>query len=203
MMQGLFDDYAVGFDKHLVGVLKYRLPKRVAEIIRERHQVLDISLLDLGCGTGLMGVYLGPISGAFVGVDVSAKMIEQAVRYGVYTDLRQGDLLDELQRTVPDSFDYVTANDVFIYVGDLAEVIPAAFKVLRNGGTLIFSCETAEESEGDLVLRASKRYAHSRSSIEKLCREAGFNTCAIEEIELRFDGGPAPLPGFIAIAKKG
>jgi len=202
MIQQLFDGYASRFDKHLVGQLKYRVPKRVAQIIRQRQPNLDVSVLDLGCGTGLLGACLGRIGGAFVGVDVSAKMIAQAVPHGVYTQLRQSDLLQELRRASPDSFDYVTANDVFIYVGDLTEVIPAAFKTLRSAGALIFSCETADESEGALVLRLSKRYAHSRSSVERLCRDAGFSSCDVEPIELRFDVGNAPITGFIAVAQK-
>ena len=201
LTQGLFDDYAGRFDVELVGRLKYRVPRRVAEIVLGRATERNISVLDLGCGTGLLGAYLGRISGPFVGVDLSGKMIEQARRHGIYTEFRQADLQEELLRTAPESFDYVTANDVFIYVGDISTVIPAAFNAIRSGGALIFSCETADESEGPLVLRASKRYAHSRSSVERLCREAGFTRCAVEALELRLEGD-VPIAGFIAIAEK-
>jgi predicted TPR repeat methyltransferase len=160
-----------------------------------------MSILDLGCGTGLLGVYLGRVSGKFVGVDLSTKMLEQAARHNVYTDLRQNDLLAELQQAAPQSFDYVTANDVFVYVGDLSEAVHAAFKVVRSGGALIFSCETADESEGALILRPSKRYAHSRSSVEMLCRDAGFSSWDIEPIELRLEKKVA-IDGFIVIAEK-
>jgi predicted TPR repeat methyltransferase len=90
---------------------------------------------------------------------------------------------------------------VFIYVGDLSEVMPAAFKAIRNGGRLIFTCETAQESEAALVLRRSKRYAHTVSSIEALCRDAGFSSCTIERVDLRFER-KVPIEGFIAIAGK-
>lgn len=201
LTQGLFDEYAGRFDMELVGRLKYRVPRRVAEILLARATGRNASVLDLGCGTGLLGAYLGRIAGPFVGVDLSGRMIDQARRHGIYTELRQGDLLEELRRTAPASFDYVIANDVFIYVGDVSAVIPAACKVIRAGGALIFSCETADESEGPLVLRASKRYAHSRSSIEQLCRDAGFTQCAVEALELRMDAN-VPIAGFIAVAGK-
>ena len=202
MVQQLFDGYANRFDQHLVEKLNYRVHTRVAGMIRERSPGLDVSVLDLGCGTGLLGAELGKIRGAFVGVDVSPKMLERAVALGVYTGLREADLLEELRRTAPDSFDYVIANDVFIYVGDLSAVIPAACMALRSGGALIFSCETADEAEGALVLRPSKRYAHSRSSVEALCRDAGFSNCAVEPIDLRFDVGNVPVAGFIVVAQK-
>ena len=201
MMQDLFDRYAERFDRELVGQLKYRVPRRVTEIIKARSPALDVSILDLGCGTGLLGVYLGRIAAAFVGVDLSAKMLEQAARHGIYTEFRQTDLLDELRATAAGTYDYVTANDVFIYVGDLSAVIPAAFNVLRSGGALIFSCETAEEAEGALVLRRSKRYAHARNSIEALCSAAGFTPCSVESLDLRLEE-TTPIPGYIVVAEK-
>jgi predicted TPR repeat methyltransferase len=200
LVREIFDGYADRFDQQLVGKLKYRVPQRVAEIIRARQRD-RLDLLDLGCGTGLMGVNLGKTNGKMVGVDLSPRMLEQARRHNLYTELKQGDLLTVLRETAPATFDIVTANDVFIYVGDLTAVIPACFDVLRPGGALIFSCEATVAAEGALVLRPSKRYAHSRASIEALCRTAGFAACAIEAIDVRLENN-APIPGFIAIAEK-
>lgn len=201
MTQVLFDEYSGRFDKHLAGELKYRVPKRVADIVRARHPDLRIDVLDLGCGTGLTGVYLGGVGGTLVGVDLSAGMIERARRHGIYSHLRQGDLREELRETAADSYDCVIANDVFIYVGDISEVIPSTFRVLRPGGALIFSCETAMDAEGEIVLRRSKRYAHSHAYIERLCRQAGFDPIRFEEIELRVENN-VPIPGFIVVAER-
>ena len=201
MIENLFDGYATRFDRQIVERLHYHVPERVAEIILARPAGRDVSVLDLGCGTGLLALHLGRVSGPFVGVDVSARMIEQAARREVYTALRRGDLLEELRNSAAGAYDCVTALDVFIYVGELGTVIPAACEAVRNGGALIFSCETAEPAEGDLVLRRSQRYAHSRESIRKLCRDAGFASCAIEPIDVRLEGDK-PIPGFIAVAQK-
>lgn len=201
-IQQLFDDYANRFDLHLQSKLGYQVPQRVAQIIRVRHPALDIGVLDLGCGTGLLGAHLGAIRGAFVGVDLSRNMLEKAKRLNVYSRLRLNDLVAELAEIDAATFDYAVANDVFIYLGDLGAAIPAAFRVLKPGGALIFSCETAGEDEGALVLRPSRRYAHSRASVERLCRAAGFRSCAIEDIELRLDAAIGVIPGFIAIAQK-
>jgi len=201
LVQQLFDEYAGRFNVHLEGRLHYRLPRHVADIIRARHPALDISILDLGCGTGLLGAQIGPIKGAFVGVDLSRNMLEKAKQLGVYTRLRLNDLSAEMQEIAADSFDYVTACDVFIYVGDLTQAIAAAFRVLHPGGALIFSCELAQEAEGPLVLRSTKRFAHSRSSIEKICLDTGFRTCKIETLELRLDSAGV-IDGFNVVAEK-
>ena len=110
-------------------------------------------------------------------------------------------MLEELRRVPAESFDYIVAADVFIYVGDVTAVIPACFRALRKGGALIFSCETADEAEGALVLRPSKRYAHSHASLRALCEHAGFGKYQAETVDLRFEVN-APIPGFIAIAEK-
>jgi predicted TPR repeat methyltransferase len=201
MVREIFDGYAHRFDAHLQGKLEYRVPQRLAEIIKSRPRGLDVDVLDLGCGTGLVGKYLGRVGGRLVGVDLSAQMIKRAARLGIYSELRESSLRDDLHRVRHASFDYVTAADVFIYVGDLSEVIPACFNALRPGGALIFSCETAEESEGSLVLRPSKRYAHSQDSVKGLCREAGFSICRIEPLDLRLERD-VPISGFIAVAEK-
>jgi predicted TPR repeat methyltransferase len=200
MTRELFDEYASRFDTQLVGELKYRVPRRVAEMLRSRTAVPK-DILDLGCGTGLLGVYFGRSEGAFVGIDLSANMLEKAARHAVYSELRQADLLAYLRDSATAAFDCIVANDVFIYVGDLAEVIPATFPVLRRGGALIFSCESTAPGEADLVLRPSKRYAHSLRSVEALCRNAGFRIGAVENVDLRFEKS-VPIPGYIVTAEK-
>ena len=166
-----------------------------------RHPQRRLDLLDLGCGTGLLGLCLGRLDGDLVGVDLSARMLDQAAPLCIYDALRRGDALAELCATPAGRYDCIAACDVFIYVGDLSDLIPAAFRALRPGGVLIFSCEEADATEGELRLRASGRYAHSRASIARLCSDAGFARCAFEDIELRLEAD-SPIAGYIAIAEK-
>jgi predicted TPR repeat methyltransferase len=201
MTAELFDRYAAHFDKQLVGALKYRVPKRVAEILVERWPQRDFSLLDLGCGTGLTGVYLGRIAGPMVGIDVSRGMLDQAAKHGLYTGLHHADIAQTLAATPDAAFDCVVANDVFIYVGEIRDVVPAVFRVLKAGGLFVFSCETARDDEGRLALRASKRYAHGASDVEAQCLRAGFTLHPFEHIDLRLDN-QTPVAGFIAVATR-
>jgi predicted TPR repeat methyltransferase len=197
----LFDGLAERFEKHLIGRLQYRVPHRVADIVLSRHPQRQLDLLDLGCGTGLLGMCLGRLDGDLVGVDLSAGMLDQAAPLGLYAELRQGDALAELRDTPAGRYDCIAACDVFIYVGELSDLIPAAFRALRPGGTLIFSCEEAQAGEGELRLRASGRYAHSHESTDDLCRRAGFADCRFEDIALRLEADSL-IAGYIAIAEK-
>jgi predicted TPR repeat methyltransferase len=201
MVTALFDRYAPRFDSELVGDLRYSVPRRFSEIILERHPNRVVDVLDLGSGTGLVGLYLSPIQGALVGVELSGKMIEEAVKHGIYHRFHQVNLLDALEHTPADQYDVITAADVFIYVGDLTRVIPNAFKVLHPGGMLLFSCERAADGEPDLLLRPTNRFAHSEASIRALCDGAGFGTVSFEAIALRNEGGE-PVDGFICRAER-
>ena len=199
----IFDSQAERFDVHLVRGLQYRVPDLVAKRLLELHPDRRFNLLDLGCGTGLVGVYLGRIEGHIIGVDLSGKMIEQAARHQIYSRFHQVNVLDALRETPADHYEAITAADVLIYVGDLTPVLPDALRILKPGGHFVFSCEAAGEDEADLVLRTpSNRYAHKASSVERQCRQAGFDPVEIEHLpSLRTEGGQ-PLPGFLVTARK-
>lgn len=128
-------------------------------------------------------------------------MIDQAARHNVYDRFHNVDLHDALEATPPALYDVITALDVFIYAGDMTAAIPQAYSILRSGGHFIFSCERAEESEADLVLRSSQRYAHKKSHIESLCRAAGFSEIQIDEMPLRYEDNQ-PMQGFLVVARK-
>ena len=196
----LFDGMADTYDMHMVGQLGYRLPKLVAEKIIQRHPDKQINVLDLGCGTGLLGVYLGRLNGYLIGVDVATKMVEQAARHQVYDRFHTVNLHDALQATPDSLYHVLTALDVFIHAGDLTNALPNAQRILLPGGVLYFSCEIAPEDGPDLVLQASGRYAHKRSHVEALCAQAGFEI-EVEELVLRREAGE-PVQGLLITAHK-
>ena len=65
--RSLFDSAAHIFDQQLVRGLRYQLPQEVAKKILEIYPAKKFSLLDLGCGTGLLGAQLGKLQGRMVG----------------------------------------------------------------------------------------------------------------------------------------
>lgn len=201
LMLPLFEGMAEFYDVHMVRSLKYQLPKQVAEKIIARHPDKKINVLDLGCGTGLLGVCLGRLDGALIGVDLSMKMIEQAARHNVYDRFHTVNLHDALRETPDGLYQVIAALDVFIYAGDMTQAVPDAFRVLTNDGILVFSCEIASETGPDLVLLPAGRYAHKRSHVEALCKAAGFDTVAVEETVLRHENHQ-PVNGFVVTAHK-
>lgn len=199
--RGLFDSLAPLYDHHMVRGLQYQLPKLVADALIAEHPDKKFNLLDLGCGTGLLGVCLGRIDGFLIGVDSSLPMIEQAARHNVYDKFHHVNVLDALRQTPDAQYEIIAALDVFIYVGDLTQVVPNAQRILTPGGKFIFSCETASAEGPDLHLQSSNRYAHKRSHVQALCESAGFVDVQIEPLTLRHEA-KVPVEGFLVRAVK-
>lgn len=201
LVRSIFDSMASVYDEHMVRGLRYQLPKRVADALIAQDPDKRFNLLDLGCGTGLLGVCLGTMQGYLIGVDVSLPMIEQAGRHKVYDKFHNVDVLEALSSTPEAQYEVITALDVFDYVGDLTHAIPDALRILTADGQLIFSCEEAPADGQDLVLLASDRYAHKRSHIEQLCKDAGFSSVEVESLVLRTENN-ADVEGFLVTATK-
>ena len=197
----LFDDYADRFDQHLVVTLQYRLPKDVAEMIHQWHPDRKGDVLDLGCGTGLLGVCLGRLEGVLVGVDLSNEMIEKAAQHNVYDKFHLVDVVAAVKATPANQYHVVAALEVFVYIGDLQEVVPNALRILMPGGRFIFSCEAAQNGEKDFNLQETFRYTHQPGYLQKLMDAAGFEDVTIEERSVRMHAGQ-PVSGLLVTGRK-
>lgn len=199
----IFDDYADGFDKHLVEKLEYHTPTLIAEIVRHRlgaeHHALDI--LDLGCGTGLFGEQVKDIKKQLVGIDLAPKMINKARERGIYDQLIVGDLLEYLASTKADQFDLIAATDVFNYVGNLLPVFEQVSRIITSDGWFTFSIEAAPDSASDFVLDKSGRYQHHKNYLERLGTQFGFVPTHFSEAILRQEYGK-PVSGYIYLFQK-
>lgn len=196
-----FDTGRTDLYEKTVAEMGYQLPKVFGDWIRERYPDLKLNLLDLGCGTGLIGANLGRISGALVGVELSTHMVEQASKHEVYDKVHTVNILDALAATPESIYDVITASDVFPFVGDLSRVIPDAYRLLVAGGHFMFSCEAAPEAGPDLVIKNGLRYQHKLSHVQALCNAAGFNDVQTQALTL-FTENARPAQGFTIIAQK-
>ena len=197
----LFDEYAERFDQHLVVGLKYRLPKDAAEMIHQWHPDRKGDVLDLGCGTGLLVVCLGRLDGVLVGVDLSAEMIDKAVQHNVYDKFHVADIVAAVKATPADQYHVVVALEVFVYIGDLHEVVPNVLRILMPGGRFLFSCEAAEAGQNDFNLTESFRYTHQAAYLQRLMDEAGFEEVTIEDRSVRMHQD-LPVKGLLVVGRK-
>ena len=181
----LYDGLAQQFEHHLVRDLEYQVPEALAKLVRpELHA--GSRVIDLGCGTGLVGAALEGARAQIVGVDLSPRMLEIAARRGAYARLECGELVDVLSRTAAGSVHAVLAADVFIYSGDLRAVFSAVARVLAPRGLFAFSVEGLES--GSYMLQPTGRYAHSPAYLRSLAALEGLGERSLEPTNIRREG---------------
>ena len=198
----VFRDLAPNFDQHLVEKLGYEIPRLLAKQLQPWIAGRNsLSVLDLGCGTGLFGVEIKPYSQNLVGIDLSAEMLAEAQQRQIYQRLEETDLASFLRSAAAACYDLVVATDVFVYVGDLAATFTGAASAVKPGGRFAFSVESLANEKGVYLLRESGRYAHSRAHIEALAAEHGFGIAAAIETPIRMERN-APIAGYLFILGK-
>ena len=192
----LFDDYAPRFDRELVGRLGYSAPERLAAALATFGERRFAHALDLGCGTGLMGLAARGRTEQLTGFDLSAGMLKLAASRAIYDRLVAGDVVDLLSAEPPAAYDLVLAADLLPYVGVLGPLFGAVARALAPGGAFAFS---AERHDGDgFILSETVRYRHSAGAIADAGEAAGLTVLQLDPASLRREAGE-PVPGLIGL----
>ncbi len=193
----LFDAYAPRFDAHLAS-LDYRAPELLAARLRPAGPFRRV--LDLGCGTGLMGAAIRDVCAWLGGCDLSPDMVAAARRRGLYDHLAAVDLETALAAEDEGALDLVVAADVFVYVGALEPAFDGASRALAPGGLFAFTVQACPEEQGEYELGEDRRYAHAPAYLDRLA--AGrFNALTMDQATLRRDRG-RDVPGLVVVLRK-
>lgn len=200
----LFDDYAPKFERHLVDVLGYDGPARLRRLLEavalgQGRPFRFSRLLDLGCGTGLVGRLFADCCDEVHGVDLAPAMVALARAHGVYSSLEADDLVAWLARQAPGAADLVVAADVFIYVGDLAATFAGIGRALGVGGLCAATLQSGPAS--GFSLGADLRYAHAPAYVTERAAKAGLEVALMEEGAFRRDRGIG-VPGYSVVLEK-
>ncbi len=184
--KNFFENFAETFDEHLVGRLNYAAPGQLAKDLLGLRSDPDAfpAVLDLGCGTGLAGLAL---AGKFriaqlVGIDISEKMLAEAAKRCLYTDLIAGDAV-AVMAARNDQFDLVVAADVLLYAGSLEPVFTQVLRLLKPDAVFAFSVEISPTADFDLA--ANGHYRHNRNYIARLATSLGFQIARAVDAPLR------------------
>lgn len=182
----LFDQYAGYYNKHMHEQLNYQVPALLRQAVGQiltAHAERQL-ILDLGCGTGLCGIYFRDLASYIVGVDLSQAMLLHAQSSTAYDLLCCYDLRQSFPGIGQQFFDLVIAADVFVYVGDLLGTFNNIYSALKKQGLLAFTVEECVSGQ-DYILQTSGRFAHSANYIKECAAQCNFKIVKQESVPLR------------------
>lgn len=167
----------------MVNKLEYKTPNKIVEMIVAKNPNIQLgSVLDLGCGTGLIGDEIKKYCSNLEGVDLSKLMLEKASAKNIYDKLEHKDIVEYLSTEDLD-FNYFISSDVFVYVGNLSEIFRLIKSRNKSKGKFVFSTEHTDRD--GFFLEQTGRYSHSKKYIESLCNKFGYKLSHFEVVNLR------------------
>lgn len=199
----VFDGCATRFEQSLFA-LGYRVPGVMLRMLEAHDPLLSDQgrklgdVLDLGCGTGLMGTVLHDLlGGRLVGVDLSPRMLDASREKGVYTELRQGEIVAAMEAD-PSEYALILLADVLCYFGALERCFAAVRDRLAPGGLVLLSVEGGAV-DGGWTLCRNARYRHAETYLRAALAGAGLAPIQFRAEVLRHENG-SPVNGYIVLA---
>ena len=137
--RALYRDWAQTYDETMLQGLHYQSPQTVARLLAAHLPDRQAAVLDIGCGTGLLGQGLAEHGfGTIDGLDVSPEMMQVAQRRGVYRRFIEADL--NLPLAIPDaSYGGASCCGTFTHGHVGAGCLDELFRVLRSGAPFAFT----------------------------------------------------------------
>ena len=138
----LYRDWATSYDTDLVDPLGYVGPQRVADIAAARCREFNAHILDVGCGTGLIGERLAYCGYTKMdGLDFSQEMLDVARTKNVYVALINADLTQPLSIKTA-SYDVIVSCGTFTHGHVGPEAFDELLRIIRTGGIFCVSINT-------------------------------------------------------------
>ena len=194
-INALFTNFAPHYNLQMQAS-RYQAHKLIAQALQAQTPA-PASVLDLGCGTGLMAAVLPGYT--LTGVDLCSAMLAQARGYSA---LHNEEIGAFLAACADSRYDAVVLAETLVYFGPLVETFKQLARVLTKNGVICLNVDTdPNASVGQFALKPTGRFQHSAKYLRECCQQAGLEVIALEPIESRLEAGK-PVLGLLLLARK-
>jgi len=150
--KALYDQWAEQYDADVFDTMGVTGSRRVADLLAGHVQDRSTPVLDLGCGTGVVGQHLAEHGfTAMTGLDFSPAMLAVAERRGVYQKLAEGDLNDPPRFT--SRFGASVSAGTFTTGHVTADAVAGLLELHEPGATVVWSVVPAFWPDFEAALR--------------------------------------------------
>jgi predicted TPR repeat methyltransferase len=196
----LYDASADLFEREMERI-GYRGPEWLRAALGPAPAPRSLVILDMGCGTGRIGMHFRDWAQTLIGVDLSAQMLARARQRGIYDELIQSDLLPLVQAS-SEKFDLILAAEVLLFLGDLEPLTRAVHGALRPGGRFAFTAELLEGPDcPPYRLLPVNHFAHSRAYLQALASMTGLQEVCTNPVVLPRGGGQEVAGLVVVLAR--
>lgn len=185
----LFDIFADSYENTMQNI-DYNIPQAISSLISNKVD----TIVDLGCGTGLLGEKIKDKCNQLIGVDISEKMLHIAAQKNIYDKLFQSDIMQYCKDLPSDSL--IVAADVIGYIGDIKPLVEQIFP-----HNFIFSAAIDNNKTKTFSLTPQGRYIYNSNYINDTLKSCGYNSISQHDSTLRTENRK-PVLGAIFIAKE-
>ncbi|KAK5948690.1 hypothetical protein OHC33_010293 [Knufia fluminis] len=136
--RALYDEWATKYDSDLPAT-EYQAPTLAADAIASiiGSSLPTSTILDAGCGTGLVGALLAERGAKTIdGVDLSPGMLDVARKTGAYTELNECDLSQPMTQS-DESYDMIVCVGTLTRAHVGPEVLSEFVRVVKKGGLMV------------------------------------------------------------------
>ncbi len=179
----LFDNFADNYEM-VMQTLDYSAPMAIRRIAGP----LEGRIVDLGCGSGLVGMAVKSDKNYLIGVDISSNMLSKASAKKIYSELIKTDIFNFL--SIRNDFEWIIAADVMGYLGS-----PEQLFILCKNKNIIFTIESSYDTS-TYQIQSNGRFKHNPYYIENLLLKNNFHSIYKEELILRTEN-QIPVKGYI------
>lgn len=174
-----FDEASKEWDK---SDFKLNLAKNITDAILEALPFDGSqSVLDFGCGTGLVGLNIAPFVKNVVGADVSQGMLEVFDAKALSMGLGNASslLLDENSPLPFETFDVITSAMAIHHIKEPHEVFGRFAKALKSGGWIAIADLAKEDGTFHRDNTGVYHFGFDESQWDEFCTTNGFENPTI------------------------